>query len=354
MPAPERHLTLFVPGLRQPPVAVDTEQLAAVLRPDSLERLLARADEAKPLHGVAGPERTLFHLFGVPVDARLDPPVAAVTHFIDTGERDDGWYLRADPVHLRADLNKLILFDAGTFSLSEEEARSLAGEVRGLLDRVGGELSVPAPGRWYLRLSRPPDIRTSSLGSVAGRGVHDRLPQGDAGADWRGLLNEIQMTLHLSPVNQARGERGEPAVNSLWFWGGGRLPESVGQRWDHVWSDDTLAQGLARLAGGSAAGSPEDAESWLGEQAPAGHHLVSIGALRDSVRYGDMEGWLARLDELEQRWTAPLWEGLRAGRIAGLTLVDDRGFARRITRRATGRWWRRTRPFMEYLTKGGE
>ncbi len=354
MPVPERHLTLFVPGLRQPPVAVEPERLAALLRLSCLERLLARADEMADFDGVAGPERTLFHLFGVPSDGRLDPPVAAVTHYADKGRRDNGWYLRADPVHLRADLNQLILFDATTFSFTEEEGQSLAEDVKGLMAQFGGELIVPARARWYLRLSRPPDIRTSPLGSVAGRDVHDQLPHGDAGAEWRGLLNEIQMTLHLSPINQAREERGEPAVNSLWFWGGGRLPESVARHWDHVWSDDTLAQGLARLAGGSDTGTPENAESWLREGASAGRHLVSIGALRDSVQYGHMEGWLAELNNLEQRWTVPLWEGLRAGRIGGLTLVDDRGFARRITRRGTARWWRRTRPFTEYLTKGEE
>ena len=61
----------------------------------------------------------------------LDPPVAAVTRFLDTGERDGGWYLRADPVHLRADLNKLILFDASTFALSDREARSFAADCWG-------------------------------------------------------------------------------------------------------------------------------------------------------------------------------------------------------------------------------
>lgn len=352
MSAPERHLTLFVPGLLQPPVAVEPDRLANVLRLGHLERLFARADRLTPSPGGGGPEATLFGLFGIPLEAGLDPPVAAVTRLLDTGERDGGWYLRADPVHLRADLNKLILFDAGTFALSEREAQSLAAELAGLLKGIGGELTVPVPTRWYLRLPQRPGIRTRSLSTVAGRDVHDQLPEGEAGADWRRLLNEIQMTLHLSPTNQARGERSQPAVNSLWFWGGGRLPELGERRWDQVWSDDPLAQGLAGLADSVVADSPEGGESWLQAVDTGGRHLVSLGTLQGSIQYGDMETWMAQLEDVEQRWIAPLWEGLRRGRLGSLSLVDDRRLGWRATRRCTLRWWRRARPFTEYLSGG--
>ena len=77
MTAPARHLTLFVPGLRQPPFAVEPGQLTGFLRLECLERLLARADAVAPSTGAAGLESTLFGLFGVPLDGRLDPPVAA-------------------------------------------------------------------------------------------------------------------------------------------------------------------------------------------------------------------------------------------------------------------------------------
>ncbi len=350
MPAPERHLTLFVPGLLQPPVAVEPGRLANVLRLGHLERVFAQADRLTPSPAGEGLEATLFGLFGIPLEAGLDPPVAAVTRFLDTGARDGGWYLRADPVHLRADLSKLILFDASTFTLSEQEAQHLAAELTGLLKGIGGELTAPVPTRWYLRLSQRPDIRTRSLSTVAGRDVHDQLPEGEAGADWRRLLNEIQMTLHLSPTNQAREERAEPAVNSLWFWGGGRLPEPIKQHWEQVWSDDPLVRGLAGFGDSVMADSPEGGESWLRAVDTGGRHLVSLGTLQSSIQYGDMETWMAQLEELEQRWVAPLWEGLGKGRLGSLSLVDDRRLGRRATRRCTLRWWRRARPFAEYLS----
>ncbi len=353
MSAPGRHVTLLVPGLRQPPVAVEPERLAAVLRPVHLERLLARADAMAPPSAGDGLEAALFGLFGIPLEPGHDPPVAPVTRYLDTGERDDGWYLRADPVHLRADLSKLILFDAGTFALSQEEARILAMELEGLLRGVGGELVVPVPTRWYLRLPQPPGIHTRSLSAVVGRDVHEQLPQGEAGADWRRLMNEIQMTLHASPVNQARGERGEPAVNSLWFWGGGRLPEMGARCWEQVWSGEPLAQGLGALGSSAVAELPDGGEFWLRTAQTPGRHLVSLFTRERSVQYGDMETWMAQLEDLEQRWIAPLWEGLRKGWVDSLSLVDDRRLGRWAARRCTRRWWRRARPFTDYLY-GGE
>ena len=48
------------------------------------------------------------------------------------------------------------------------------------------------------------------------------------GADYtsvvRMLLNEVQVLLHQHPLNAARQTRGLPPVNSVWFWGAGRLP----------------------------------------------------------------------------------------------------------------------------------
>ena len=78
-------------------------------------------------------------------------------------------------------------------------------------------------------------------------------------------------------------------------------------------------------------------------------HLVILDDLQASVRYRDMTLWLEKLEQIDQRWLGPLWEGLRKGQVESLTLVDNGRLGRKVTRRSTGRWWRRTRPFREYL-----
>ena len=40
---------------------------------------------------------------------------------------------------------------------------------------------------------------------------------------WRKLQNEIQMLWHIGPVNEERGQRGMPSINSIWISGIGKL-----------------------------------------------------------------------------------------------------------------------------------
>ena len=54
-----------------------------------------------------------------------------------------------------------------------------------------------------------------------------RYASGEGAERWRALLNESQIVLHNHPINAVREARGAVAVNSLWFWGAGTLPDSV-------------------------------------------------------------------------------------------------------------------------------
>jgi hypothetical protein len=55
--------------------------------------------------------------------------------------------------------------------------------------------------------------------------------------------------LHQHPLNAQRRERGLPPINSLWFWGGGRLPSRVSSAWQGVIGEDLLLLALAKRAG---------------------------------------------------------------------------------------------------------
>ena len=63
------------------------------------------------------------------------------------------------------------------------------------------------------------------------------------------LLNEIQVLLHQHPLNAARRARGLTPVNSLWLWGGGRLPAVSTSKLHGVIGDDLLLRALAARAG---------------------------------------------------------------------------------------------------------
>ena len=91
---------------------------------------------------------------------------------------------------------------------------------------------------------------------------------------WRSLITEAQVILHQHPRNRERLAQGRAAINALWFWGAGRLPDAVQSRYLHVRSQEPLLQGLARMAGAAIAAPESPADG------PAGDSLVDMRRLR--------------------------------------------------------------------------
>ena len=266
---PAIDVTMLVPGLIGPGGAGANDPGAARALLDgldlrALDRLLTRADhavepaadgsiealafrvfghEARPAGG-GGPDvpgaGTTSHIAaadGSDTGDHLRPPcpdwpVAAVTALVDCEASIDvgraSPWLRADPVHLRPDVADLVLFDAVDAGVSSEEARALAETVNEAL-RPGGPLVHAAhPHRWYVALEAPARMATTPLSLAAGAGISAAMPRGPDAPRWRRWMNEVQMALHDCPVNAERERRGAAPINSVWFWGGGSLPPSVG------------------------------------------------------------------------------------------------------------------------------
>ena len=57
------------------------------------------------------------------------------------------------------------------------------------------------------------------------------------------------MLFHEHAVNLRREQRGDPAINSLWFWGGGVSPDSLASDVSRIATDHALGLGLAQLSG---------------------------------------------------------------------------------------------------------
>ena len=335
-----RHLALIIPGLcgpdSDPPVS-DYLQT----RPVALDRLLSRSR----MQSFPGTDldTTLCHCFGL--DATQQAlPVAPLTWLSDTGQADPGYRLRADPVHLRADQSCLHLFDSHTFPVTQDEADALAAAVTKFYAHLGWQLQAVCPQRWYLSLSAAPAITTRPVMQVAGQDIDPCLPQGPDAADWHAILNEVQMLLHNHPVNIAREQRGEPAINSLWFWGGGELPMAVQTEFVRVASDHPLAMGLARQAGITRVDLPSDATELIDFAAP-GSSLLVTDVLESPVLYGEVERWLERLLQLEQDWFIPLLGALRQGELTSLNIYPCNGKCFHITRRQLRAFWKPLRPF---------
>jgi len=353
--AAERHLTLAVPGIFGPAAANRSDDAEAArlltegLSLRALERFFSRSlphPSHSPEPGLAA---MLFGCFGV---AREGPdwPVAAVTRGIDGGHGNGGWWLRADPVHLRAGMGELLLMDSADLRISAAEAASLATEINAQMSDSGLRLEPLAAKRWYLRLDAAPRLRTRAPSEVIGSPIGEHLPGGDDGRRWRALINDIQMILHASPVNRAREQRGEAAINSLWLWGGGHAPSMPPACWQGVWSDETLTAGLARLAHAPSEALPEDARAWLARAPSPGQHLLVVSAGYLPARACDADAWRRFISHLEEDWVGPLLDALAAGHVGSIGLRTGGTRAFRLVRRRFGRWWRRPASFARIMT----
>ena len=221
--------------------------------------------------------------------------------------------LRADPVHLRPDLDAARLFDASHFALTRDEATAMAAALDRHFAPEGVRFEAPRPTRWYARLERQPDAEFQPPGRAGGRDAGGALPAGNEGSLWRRRMNEAQMVLHAHPANQAREARGELAVNSVWFWGMGEPGPVPRRRFDEVVADEPLIRALARRSGARVRDLAENPET-AGN--PPGRRLVAPGpgCLR-AVLGRDVESWRRELLDAEERWFHPLFDAVTTGRI---------------------------------------
>lgn len=177
-------------------------------------------------------------------------PMAAITRQRDAGDAVLHQWLRADPAHVRPDMTGARVLAIGELGLDHEEAQALLAPLRPLFGDTGFQISAPVPSRWYVAL--PVEARLPAFSppdAVLGDDLFAHLPDGPEGRRWRALLNEAQVILHNHPVNEARARQGKTTVNSLCFWGAGRLPDHVRSVYTAVASHEPELLSLAQLAG---------------------------------------------------------------------------------------------------------
>lgn len=339
------HLELVVPAL------FAAQDLPPASLP-ALELLLARGRRTT---GQAGDlELWLGRAFGLNAlrAESFSIPAGALTalaHGVDPGTHQ---WLRADPVHLRADRDRLLLVPSQAFAVSAEEARALADALAPLLS---GKFTLHplAPDQWCVRVEDENEFNNWN-----GIAADARPPIELAGADidphlppkpWHPLLTEIQMALYAHPVNTARERRGDPVINSLWLWGAGKLPAAASGPWQSLVANDAVAIGLARSAGIRHRAPGAGAAQWLGRAPEDGRHLLVLDDLRGVHALGDLDALARRLQALEEKWFAPLLAALKAGRIGMATLhVPEAAASFEAVRGDLHRFWRRPRPLATY------
>lgn len=339
------HLTLFIPDLLPPAGITAGEPAAPVLR-----RIFSRGE--LQLFPAIDPEVWLCQAFEV--ERREDWPVAALTAAVDGLATDNDWWLRADPVHLQLQRHGTRVIAAPALTVDTAEAAELTAALNAHFAASGISILPANPARWYIRQAESTGVAAPVLSAVAGRPLPGMPLTGTRASHWHRVLTEAQMVLHDLPVNVVRESRGQPAVNSVLLWGGGRKPAVPGRHFSDVRSDDVLATALAVQSGAECGAAPASAALWSGSRPdPQGRHLITLNRVHHAARYGGPEAWLKSLRALEESWFGPLWAALD-GPLQELVIVaTGSGICLRCTLRPLDRlkFWRRTRNWDELLPR---
>ncbi len=332
-----KKIHLIVPDLLLPKQFA--AEVSAEIAIPVLQKILSRATATQiPARSV---EAALCAAFGV--DTQQELPIAPISAAFDG--LDPGCWLRADPVCLRLQRDHMLLSQV---TVSPAEAAQLCASLTEYFAGQGMTFFAPHPERWYVRTGRPAKIRTTPLSEVIGANVRGALPRGADALRWHQVFNESQMLLYAHPVNEARQERGELPINSLWFWGGGDTRQSgivCEKNYDSANSDESLTEMFAR-----AAGVPYQ-ESADVRQENKGSQLLLHSALRSAIQSGDLHRWRAAVQAFEQNYAQPLWQAMRAGKLARLqidVLAGENSKSFVLTRRDSYQFWRRGQRLAAY------
>ena len=273
---------------------------------------------------------------------------------------DDGRWLCADPVHLRFHHERSVPPDAGPCEIPDPEPAALIAAPNTTFPDIG-VFHAATPRRWYLHLNTAVDHLAEPISAVAGRRMDSELA--DKTSPLHRWLNEVQMFLHLHPINEQRAAEGKPAINSLWLWGAAAplgkdaaLPSAESP--DAIFSRDPLALGLAlgqNQAGRSCRALPLPAspsasaslDALLSSEAKQA--LVVLDTLLPTVLYENPEGWRQAWAALEADWFVPCC-GQLGKKIKNLDIVAPTIYGCLQWSVSSGeRWkfWKKGRPLAE-------
>ena len=160
--------------------------------------------------------------------------------------------------------------------------------------------------------------------------VAEALPDHPEARYWRRILNEIQVALHHCPVNVRRRAVGKPQVNSVWFWGGGFIPEAAPHDlMDTVFSDNAVSRGLAII---NDCPIQQQASALFADLGDAGRSIL----IDWTPGLDDIQAEMALLESLVGR----LLDRVDRGQME-LTVFDGSGRGWTYGARSRRRFWRR-------------
>jgi hypothetical protein len=255
-----------------------------------------------------------------------------------------GFLWLSTPLHLIAGLTSLHLEQRGLLRLPLATLRILAQDFHKVFHGTGFTLEPLPSGGFLLSGPAVSEPRTVEPARCVGMDVGAALP---VARSLRTLGAEMEIWLHEHPVNLERLVRAEPAISTLWLWGGGPAQGAPGApavpsahlEEDRIYGRDPYLDGLAFALGVPAAKLPASMEELLQRPARRLVIVVDLAEILARERAGSAAAALAAIDAC---WILPATRLVARGAVRCLRLLaNDRCLA--LRRHDRLRLWRPAR-----------
>ncbi len=186
-------------------------------------------------------EEFLCYLLGIKPNP--DYPLAAV----DYQKNQTLYYFYADPVYLSLQRDTFFLEKKLTNDFTQDEIKNLYNTLNETFKDETRAFILNDQGQLFLELKKEPHIKTTSIANIKRQSIDLFMPQGNEAIAWHRFMNEIQMFLFDHPMSQDRVRREILSPNSIWFSGGGVLPQSIQSPYGVIFSNSEFLKKILSI-----------------------------------------------------------------------------------------------------------
>lgn len=249
-------------------------------------------------------------------------------------------YLLFRPTHLRADMHSVIVLPIETNRVNDHDIDIIIRDLKDLF-KADCDITKIQEGLWLMHLKQcTPALHYPHYLSVIGKKSDPFIQQSKQYLPWYKLINEMQMFMHAHEINHNRIESGLLPVNSLWFWGGGRLSNLAAGN-INWYCDDPLLRQFAAVANINCA-----ALDGFGTLDIDCDSLVIDLSLLEALKSPHESKLQALLSNIEENLFKPVLKQVRA-RQCVLRLKSGSQFDLKMTAYSTFQWWKKSRSLVE-------
>ncbi|GMR00840.1 MAG: hypothetical protein BMS9Abin19_0179 [Gammaproteobacteria bacterium] len=300
----KRHLELhmIVPGICGP--LAETRSLKSSL---VIDRWIKTLSKSLCLPSQGNTNDVLASIFKLKFKA--DFPSAALTLMANDMYDPAMFYMHADPVHLRADMDSAVLNSSADLNISDSESAALCNMLDQHFNQDDLNFFLLNKDQWFVSSKDNICMNTTSLIDATGRNINFILPEGKDSARWKQVLTEAQMLMHSHELNVSRENSGLMSINSLWLHGSGELTDLKNDEIINLCSDHDLLKGFARHIKCDHLKVPDSVNEYADYLLSCRHGSVNVlhlTGLEHLVNYTDVIPWLDQQAEILEYWIYPL------------------------------------------------